>query len=121
PADDVVGPDRARRELVAHALARLPRHEDLSRARQALEPRRHVHRLADGGVLHALVAADVADDRLAAVDPDRQLDLAPELLLPLGVADLEPAQDRLGRAHRPTRIVGPLLWRAPDRHRAVAD
>ena len=49
---------------------------DRAGARELLHPRGQVRRLADRGVVHVEIAADGANDDLAGVQPDPDLDTA---------------------------------------------
>ena len=89
--------------------------QDLAGGGRVGQPRRQVHRIADHGIVG--VAADAARHNLAAGDADMRLERPAEvagehrhLLL-----------DRLGRPHRPFRIVAMGQRGAEHRHHAVAD
>src|SRR5215213_4772540 len=80
--DDAVGrdrvgealdPDLAARlamDLVLHMGEGLVRDQDAAGRRLVLEPRGEVHGAADDGVVHAVLAAEIADRAIAGVDAD---------------------------------------------------
>src|SRR5262249_55989374 len=78
-------------------------HEDLPGLRHRLQPRGHVHRLADHGVLHALLAADVAGDGRAGVEPERELHLDAVDLPPAAVGGPPPPAPGVRGAPPPPR------------------
>src|SRR5215207_9508330 len=80
--DDAVGldrvgqaldPDLAARlamDLVLHMREGLVGDQDAAGRRLVLEPRGEVHGAADDGVVHAVLAAEIADRAIAGVDAD---------------------------------------------------
>ena len=68
--------------LILHHLTQRLADQDLARGRLGAEPGGDVHRVADHGVLQPAVAADVAGEDLAVVDPDADADLGPALRQP---------------------------------------
>ena len=59
---------RARRHDVAHKSVGLVADDDMSRLGDRLEPRREINLGTDGGVVHAVDAAEIADVAEAGVD-----------------------------------------------------
>src|SRR2546423_8696997 len=108
-------------ELVLHLLVDAVVDGDLGGVvlGEPLEPRGEVHRVADDRVLHPLLGADVAGDRLAVADADADLDLD-AALEPLARIELPQAAPHAARrAHRAHRIVGAADGATQARHDAV--
>src|SRR5829696_8201237 len=57
-------------DLVLHMREGLVRDQDAAGRRLVLEPRGEVHGAADDGVVHAVLAAEIADRAVAGVDAD---------------------------------------------------
>ncbi|MCY1302530.1 hypothetical protein D9M70_521910 [compost metagenome] len=91
------------------------------------ETRCEIDRIAEGGIVEALVRTHVADDALAGVDADAdsQRLRGPPLPLRLSLQFLVDPRERCKHvercAHRVNRMVGVVKRRIPEGHEAVAD
>ena len=88
---------------------------------QRLEPGAQVHRVADHGVAHDRVGADVAGHHLAAVDADADVQARPPERLPFGIQHVERPDHLQRRLHRVLGVVRVVERRAEERHHHVAD
>src|SRR4051794_10984721 len=90
---------------------------DRADRRRALQPRGHVHRVADHRVALALARADDADHRLAAVDADAE----PRPVGVAGARGVGGADDVERGARRPGGVVGLVAAGVEGGHDRVAD
>src|SRR5215475_3914263 len=67
-------PTRLAVEPVPHVRIRLIGYEDLARRGRSLKPGGQVHAAADDGVVHPILAAEVADGAVPRVDSDPALE-----------------------------------------------
>ena len=98
--------------------------QDAVDLRIRLETRGQVHGAADDGVVHAVVAAEIADRAIAGVDADAEMKgLLGAEFQPLGLQLAEPPQHGDGHAHASPRILlHPFRFRiAKKHHDGVAD
>src|SRR5690606_41527963 len=83
--------------------------------------RRGIHRISERGVLDAVLAAEVADHRLAPVEPDSGLADRRQLGVDAAAERLAGLPDRIARARGAFAVVGPGDRRAPEGDHRVAD
>ena len=92
--------------IFLHQRIGLVAQEDSVDLRMRLEPRRHVHRVADDRVVHTIFAAEIADGDVASVDANtkvkRLLCTEPH---PFGLQLAQAPQHGDGHAHAGPRIL----------------
>ncbi len=112
--------ERARLEVAAHEPMRGVRDHHAARFARLLQARRHVGRVAHGGVVHPEVAADASDHDETGVQPlpRAEADAARRELLPVV---LERPGDAERGMDRPARMILVRDRRAEERHDPVPE